>query len=360
MRSCVSTALAVVGVITMVSGCTSSPAPTDETNRTVTLVTHDSFATEGFEQAASAATGYNVKVVTAGDGGELSAQLVLTAGSPIADAFFGVDNVYASRLIENDVTEPFTPGDSVPERAVTLSRQLTSADTQQAQADALPMVAVDLGATCINIDAQWFAERNLAEPVTFEDLTRDEYRDLTVLLDPTSSSTGASFLIGTVAEFGDDRFAQYWSDLKDNGVRLEQSWTDAYNGQFTQGGGTGTFPIVLSYSSSPAWTLTDDGSRTTTKALLETCTTQVEYAGILRGASNPEGAKAVVDYLLSRQFQDSIAESMYMYPVDEQAYLPEQWQQYAPLPTEPRDLSPKRISAGMTGWLQQWSEATGW
>lgn len=339
----------------VLTGCTSAasePQDADSAN-SVTLVVHDSFANDEFAAAASAATGVNVTVISAGDGGELSSQLVLTKTAPIADAFFGVDNVYANRLIENNVTEPFTPSVPLTPRAEKLAREVELAD-------GYAMLPIDLGATCINIDPAWFAERSIAEPVTHEDLTKPEYAGLTVLLDPTSSSTGASFLIGTVAEFGADGFADYWKKLADNQPRLEQGWGDAYNGQFTQGGGGGSYPIVLSYSSSPAWTLNENGTASTTKALLDTCSTQVEYAGVLQGAKNPAGARAVVEYMLSREFQDTIAETMYMYPVDETAYLPDEWATFAPLPIAPNDLAPDEIAAGLNEWLVTWSEATGW
>lgn len=314
----------------------------------VTLIVHDSFAdSEVFEQAASAATGYEVKVVTAGDGGELTSQLVLTRGAPVADAFFGVDNVFASRIAEGGVSDPYLPAD-LPERA-----QEFLYDDQGS------LVPVTLGATCINIDPAWFAEHGVAEPASYEDLAAETYRGLTVLLDPTSSSTGASFLVGTVAKFGEDGFADYWQSLVANDVRIEQGWEDAYYGQFTQGG-EGTYPIVLSYSSSPAYTVTEDGTATTTKALLDTCSSQVEYAGVLRGAANPEGAKAVVDYLLSREFQDTIADTMYVYPIDADAAVPAEWEQFAPVPESPNDLTPAEIGAGREGWLKAWSQATGW
>ncbi|MBN9612082.1 MAG: thiamine ABC transporter substrate-binding protein, partial [Actinobacteria bacterium] len=103
----------------------------------------------------------------------------------------------------------------------------------------------------------------------------------------------------------------------------------------------------------------DDGSATTTAALLDTCTTQVEYAGVLAGASNTKGAKAVVDYLLSREFQDTIADTMYMYPVDPQAELPEEWQRFAVLPSAPHDLTPAQIGEGREHWLKTWSDAVG-
>ncbi|MGK0721239.1 thiamine ABC transporter substrate-binding protein [Leucobacter sp. W1478] len=343
--------LAVVAALGLaIAGCAGSEGDSGsaDAERSVTLVVHESFPNEEFAAAASAATGYEVEVITAGDGGELTNKLILTQGAPIADAFFGVDNVFASRLVEGGVVEPYR-SPALPPRAEEFVY-----DTEGS------LSPVTLGATCINIDPAWFVEQGLAEPTGYDDLADPAYAGLTVLLDPTSSSTGASFLTGTVAAFGEDGFVDYWASLAENDVRIEQGWTEAYNGQFTQGGGEGTFPIVLSYSSSPAWTVTEDGDATTTRALLDTCSSQVEYAGVLSGAANPEGGRAVVDYLLSREFQDTIADTMYVYPVDVEAYVPDEWQRFAPMPETPYDLTPAEIGAGREAWLKAWSEATGW
>ncbi|MEJ6488506.1 thiamine ABC transporter substrate-binding protein [Leucobacter sp. USCH14] len=318
---------------------------------TVTLAVHDSFPNEEFAAAASAATGFDVQVVSAGDGGELTNKLVLTKGAPIADAFFGVDNIFASRLIENDVVVDHVP-ENMPENA------------EQFAVDGDPdsgLVPVDHGATCINIDTAWFADQQLEAPTTYDDLTKPEYRDLTVLLDPTASSTGASFLVGTVSEFGEDGFADYWQRLVDNGARIEQGWSDAYYGQFTQGGENGTKPIVVSYASSPAFTVDDAGTASSTAALLDTCTRQVEYAGVLQGAENEAGARAVVDYLVSNEFQQTIPDAMFMNPVDESVELPEAWSEFAPSPAagQTHDLGSREIEAGRENWLKVLSEQIG-
>jgi len=340
--------------------CTSeSEEPSD--SRSVTIAVHDSFPNDDFAKAASAATGYDVTVVTTGDGGELTNQLVLTQGAPIADAFFGVDNSFASRLIDHDVVEPIELSElkNVPSHALELGADLVPENTGDAASiAALPLVPVDYGAVCMNVDTGWFEDHGLQRPESYEDLTDPAYRDLTVLIDPTASSTGAAFLIGTVEAFGEDGFADYWSKLIDNGARIESGWGEAYNGQFTQGGENGAYPIALSYATSPAFTVTEDGSASTTAALLDTCTNQIEYAGVLKGAANPEGARAVVDYLLSREFQDTIADAMYMYPVDDEATIPAEWTEFAPTPDAPHDLSPAKIEAGREGWLKTWSEAT--
>lgn len=325
------TGIALTGCATPSDGPGMAGDGTTPGGKAVTLIVHDSFPNEDFAAAASAATGYDVQVVSAGDGGELTSQLVLTQGAPIADAFFGVDNVFISRLIDSDVIA----GDDAA-------------------------VPVTQSATCINIDPAWFSEHGIEEPQTYEDLADETYRGLTVLLDPSTSTTGASFLIGTVAKFGEDGFADYWTRLAANAPRIENGWTEAYNGQFTQGGGDGTYPIVLSYSSSPAWTVTEDGSATTTKSLQDTCSSQIEYAGVLNGASNPEGAKAVIDFMTSLEFQDTIADSMYVYPVASDAYVPAEWAQFAPMPTAPHDMTPAEIGKNRESWLKTWSAATGW
>ncbi|MFC7764940.1 thiamine ABC transporter substrate-binding protein [Leucobacter soli] len=300
-------ALLATGLAVALPACAGDPgAPAGEGGGTaestaVTLVVHDSFGDpEAFSAAASAATGYDVEVVTAGDGGELTNKLVLTKGAPIADAFFGVDDTFASRLIDNGVVESFLP-DPLPARAAELGAQLVPGHTgDAASVSAFPMIPIDLGATCMNIDSGWFAENDLTPPQSYEDLADARYRGLTVVIDPTASSTGAAFLTGTVAAYGETGYLDYWKRLVDNDVRIESGWTEAYNGQFTQGGEGGTHPVVLSYSTSPAWTLSEDGETSTTEALLGTCTTQIEYAGVLAGAANPAGAQAVVEYLLSR------------------------------------------------------------
>lgn len=352
------TAAAALGLV--LTGCTTGAA--DEADaKTVTLIVHDSFPNDDFAAAASAATGYDVQVVSAGDGGELTNKLVLTKGAPVADAFFGVDNIFASRLVDNGVVRSYVP-EALPKSAL---QYAVEADGPSAlgneYVERTGMIPVDHGSTCINIDTAWFTEHGVAEPQTYADLAKPAYRDLTALLDPTASSTGGSFLIGTVSEFGEDGFADYWQQLVDNGARIEQGWSDAYYGQFTQGGEDGTRPIVVSYASSPAFTVNDAGTASSTAALLDTCTQQVEYAGVLQGAANEAGAEAVVDYLVSHEFQQTIPEAMYMVPVDSSVELPEAWAKFAPEPAadQTHDLTSSEIEAGREGWLKTLGEQIG-
>lgn len=333
------------------AGCTATEngegadADADKSGGKVTLIVHDSFPNDEFAAAASKATGYDVEVVSAGDGGELTNQLVLTKGAPLADAFFGVDNTFASRLIENEVVEPYAPKTSEPRR--------DDLDIDGA------LTAIDHGFTCINVDSAWFDTNDLEAPDSYQDLADPAYKDLTALIDPSASSVGANFLAGTVSEFGEDGYLDYWQQLADNGVRIEQGWSDAYYGQFTGASEDGTKPIVLSYNTSPVATLNEDETASTTAALTSTCSTQVEYAGVLQNAENPEGAKAVVDYLLSPEFQATVADVMYVYPSLESVELPESWEKFAPIPEEPHDLSAAEIGEHREDWLRALDEVIG-
>lgn len=350
------TALALVAGMTL-AGCSSDESASQSQDaapesKDVTLIVHDSFPNEDFEKAASAATGLNVKVVSAGDGGELSAKLVLSKGSPVADAFFGIDDVFASRIVNENVSVDVTPREKLGDRAMTLAKTVSEADNDSA----FPLLPITQGATCLNIDPAWFAEKGIEPPKTYEDLTKETYKGLSVLLDPTSSSTGASFLIGTVAKFGEDGFADYHKKLAANDARIVQGWEEAYNTHFTTSGGE--YPIVMSYSSSPGYTVNEAGTETSTAALLDTCSSQVEYAGVLEGAKNVKGAEKVVNYMLSEEFQNTIADSMYVYPVNDKAAVPEAWEKFAPFPKNPHDLPASKIGEGREAWLKAWSEAT--
>ena len=96
----------------------------------------------------------------------------------------------------------------------------------------------------------------------------------------------------------------------------------------------------------------------TTGALLETCFRQVEYAGVLAGADNPEGARALVDFLVGRSFQTALPDSMYVYPVDDQAALPPLWERWAEPSPDPVEVDPAQIDDSRDEWIRTWSDVT--
>ena len=103
----------------------------------------------------------------------------------------------------------------------------------------------------------------------------------------------------------------------------------------------------------------EDGAAPPTKALLDTCFRQVEYAGVLRGTKNPDGARKLIDFLLSPAAQATIPDEMYVYPVTRGVALPDSWAKYAPVPPKAATLPADRLADERDGWVRQWRQLMG-
>jgi thiamine transport system substrate-binding protein len=306
----------------------------------VVLVTHESFHVPKkliaeFEKD----TGYQLEIRGTGDAGELTNKLVLTKDNPTGDVAFGVDNTFATRALDEGVFDA-----SDVELPAGAEQYALPGDDDHA------LTPVDNGNVCVNIDDDWFEREGIAPPETLEDLTDPAYDGLFVTPGATTSSPGMAFLLTTIAEYGDE-WPDYWERLMANDTKITSGWTDAYTVDFTAGGTGGDRPIVLSYDSSPAFA-------TTTSALLDTCFLQVEYAGVLAGAENPDGARAVVEWLVSPEVQATLAENMYVFPVADGIELPAEWAKFAERPTAPYSVDPADVSAHRDEWLREWGDIT--
>jgi thiamine transport system substrate-binding protein len=310
--------LFATSAIFALSGCTVT-----EPSKVVTLVAHDSFAISDesiadFEQQS----GFKLEILRAGDAGSVTNRLVLTKESPIGDVVFGIDNTFRGLADENSLIEGSF-------------EEVTYSDV------------------CFNYDRLWFETNDVTPPSSWRDLVLPKYNGLTVVSNPLTSSPGLAFLTSTVAAFGEDAFGSFWQQLKDNQVKVAAGWEEAYFTEFSGSSGAGNYPIVLSYSSSPAAEIKEDG-KSQTVALLEECFRQVEYVGVLAGARNPTGAQALVDYLLAEPFQSTMPGLMFVYPINPDATVPAEWAEFGSGATSTigEDLD---IAANRSSWQDKWS-----
>ena len=338
----------VLGCAILLAGCGSSGGSGEGDPKSLVVVTHDSWnmSKEVLAQFEDD-TGITVKVQPQGDAGQLTNKLVLTKDSPLADGVYGIDNTFASRAVEEGVLSPYH-SQALPDSARAF--QLTGEGAHQ-------LTPVDYSDVCVNVDHAWFAARKLAAPKTLEDLTKPAYKGLFVTPGATTSSPGLAFLLATIGAEGDG-WQEFWEKLMANDAKVTSGWTDAYEVDFTAGGGQGDRPIVTSYSSSPPFTIPEGQSQPTTHALLDTCFRQVEYAGVLEGAENPEGMQKFIDFMLGREFQEALPDNMYVYPVDSSAALPEAWAKFARVAPKPYEVDPAEISENRTEWLREWRDIT--
>jgi thiamine transport system substrate-binding protein len=304
----------------LLAGCS---ATNQETLNKVTLVAHDSFAISDesiaqFEELS----GFELEIIRAGDAGSLTNRLVLTKDSPIADVVYGIDNTFRGIADENGIVEG-------------------------------ELAEASFGDVCFNYDRIWFEKRKIEPPTSWRDLTKPAFNNLTVVTNPLSSSPGLAFLATTVSAFGEDGFEQFWRELRDNGVKVASGWEEAYFTDFSGSSGQGEFPIVLSYSSSPAAEVREDGLSQSV-SLLDECFRQTEFVGQVAGAANPAGAKALIDFLLSESFQNTMPGLMYVYPINPDATIPAEWESFGPAAksTIGQELD---IASGREIWQSKWS-----
>ncbi len=295
----------------------------------------------------TAQTGVKVKVLQAGDAGAALNQVILTKSNPIGDVFFGVDNTFLGRAVKAGVFAKYAPKalDDVPEEyQLDPSRQLTP---------------IDHGDVCINYDKQWFADKKLAPPKTLTDLTKPAYQGLLVVENPATSSPGLAFQLATIAEFGHDGWQAYWSKLRANDVKVDDGWESAYDGDFTQGANQGTFPLVVSYASSPPAAVYYSKPQPKTSpigTMLDSCFRQIEFAGVLKGGEHTGAARQLVAFMLSSRFQEDIPLQMFVFPVREGTKLPKIFSKFAEVPTKPLTLPATEIGAKRDAWIQQWTD----
>jgi len=316
--------------------------------KTITLMSHDSFNV-GKEVIATFEKENKVKVrfLKSGDAGAALVQAILSKNNPLADVFFGVDNTFFSRAIEADI---FLPYASPLLANIPLSLQL---DKQNR------LLPVDYGDVCLNYDKEWFKKNNLAPPTDLTDLIKPKYKGLTVVENPATSSPGMAFLLATIGRFGEKGYLDFWKKLKENKVIVANGWEDAYYGHFTSAS-KGDRPIVVSYASSPpavVYYAEKPLAEAPTAALVadNTAFRQIEFVGILKGTQEPQLAKKLVDFMLSRSFQEDIPLQMFVFPANSQAQLPEVFVKHAVVADKPAMVSPSAIEANRDSWIEAWT-----
>ncbi|MCX4819688.1 thiamine ABC transporter substrate-binding protein [Streptomyces sp. NBC_01142] len=345
---------AALGVSTLAAcgGEAKDSADGGATSKTVTLVSHESFAASASVlKEFTKETGYTVKVLKSGDAGAALNKEILTKGSPQGDVFFGVDNTLLSRALDNGL---FTPYEAKGLAQVT--------DEVQLDKDQHRVTPVDTGDICVNYDKKYFADKKLAPPQTFDDLADPAYKDLLVVENAATSSPGLGFLLGSVGKYGDDGWQDYWKKLKDNGVKVVDGWDQAYNEEFSGSAGgkkaKADRPLVVSYASSPPVEVLfaePQPAEAPTGVATGTCFRQTEFAGLLKGAKNEAGGKALLDFLVSKKFQEDMPLKMFVNPVVKDAKLPEVFTKHGVVVDKPETVSPEEIAENREQWVQSWS-----
>ena len=313
----------------------------------LTVMSHDSFnvskdVVSDFEKQNNV----TLKFLKAGDAGAALNKAILSKRHPLADVFFGVDNTFLSRALKADIFEPYN------------SPLLADVYDDLKLDPGHRLLPVDFGDVCLNYDKKWFLNKGISPPESLEDLIKPEYKGLTVVENPATSSPGLAFLLATIGRFGEDGYLDYWKKLKANEVMVTNGWEEAYWGQFSAAS-DGARPIVVSYATSPSAEVYYSKTplkESPTAAVMGKGTSfrQIEFIGILKGTKNLALAKKLIDFMLSKRFQEDIPLKMFVFPANKSAKLPEVFIKHSSIAEYVNTITAEQIAANREKWVNEW------
>ena len=316
---------------------------------TLTVMTYNSFSvSDDLIRKFEDENNVKIQFLQVGNGGEMVSRAVLTKDTPIADVIIGFDDTQLVKVLTNDILEPF---DSP------VLEKIPDEFKSDPENRAIPF---NYGDVCINYDTAWFKENELPLPETLADLTDPVYSGLLVTEDPSASNTGMSFLLATIAEFGEDGYIDYWKKLLENGLEITPDWTTAYYTNFSASSGMGPQPMVVSYASSPAAEVIyaeEEVPEAPTASLTADgmCYRPIEFCGILKNSANSELAGKFLDAFLGKEWQEDTALQMFVYPVNSEAELPAEFVEYGATAENPIQLDPETVNEHRAEWISEWT-----
>lgn len=147
-------------------------------------------------------------------------------------------------------------------------------------------------------------------PASLEELV-DAPDDLKIIIqDPRTSTPGLGLLLWVKSVYG-DKAADAWKKLQPKILTVTKGWSEAYFSLFLNG----EAPMVLSYSTSPAYHMAiDKTERYQAAAFSEGHYLQVEVAALLESSKNKALGREFLQFMLSKDFQTALPLTNVMYP----------------------------------------------
>lgn len=195
--------------------------------------------------------------------------------------------------------------------------------------------------------------QQLSQPPTSLKALVDAPDDLKVIIeDPRTSTPGFGLLLWVKAVYG-DQAPQAWARLSRKILTVTPGWSEAYQSLFLKG----EAPLVMSYSTSPAYHMTVEHSdRYRAAQFDEGHYLQIEVAAVTQHSAHPQLAQDFLQFLISEQAQKSLPLTNYMYPViDIGSALPPAF--HALIQPQSLLISPDRVAANRRDWIHEWLEA---
>lgn len=189
-------------------------------------------------------------------------------------------------------------------------------------------------------------------PRSMKELVEGDPAQKIVIQDPRTSTPGLGLLLWVKSVYG-DQAPQAWAKLKDRILTVTPGWSESY-GLFTKG----EAPMVLSYTTSPAYHMVAENSeRYQAAAFDEGHYIQIEVAGVLKNAPQHALAQQFLAFVLTSGFQDTIPENNWMMPVAPTSAPPPAAFSKLVQPSKTFLMSPEDVARNRKAWIDEWLAA---
>ncbi|UIJ72372.1 thiamine ABC transporter substrate binding subunit [Aurantimonas sp. HBX-1] len=190
-------------------------------------------------------------------------------------------------------------------------------------------------------------------PASLDELVNGDPEQKIVIEDARTSTPGLGLLLWMKSVYG-DAAKEKWALLSKRILTVTPGWSEAY-GLFTNG----EVPIVLSYTTSPAYHMIEEGTeRYQAAAFSDGHYLQIEVAAMLANADQPELARRFLAFMLTPAFQSIIPTTNWSLPVIDGIDLPTEFGRLVEV-TTPVFVDPETVAANRRAWTQEWLEALG-
>lgn len=307
--------------------------------KTLTVYTYESFISDWgpgpkikaeFEKTCAC----TVNLVGVADGVALLTRLKLEGEGSEADIALGLDT---SLISEAKATGLFQPA-GVLTTAVKVPGNYTD-DT---------FIPYDYGHFAVIYDSEIVA----SPPKSLKDLIEGDPAQKIVIQDPRTSTPGLGLLLWVKAVYG-DKAPEAWERFRGRVLTVTPGWSEAY-GLFTKG----EVPMVLSYTTSPAYHVIEEKTdRYRAAAFSDGHYIQIEVAGMLKNARDPDLARDFLRFLISPAAQDVIPTSNWMMPAAATSQpLPDAFETLVQ-PTKTWLIGSDEVAKNRKAWIDEWLSA---
>jgi len=280
---------------------------TEKRTNTLNIYCYNQFVASGLAEVVNPKfeEKYNCKIVlfTSEGNEDLLQKLIREKNAPIADIAIGIKNTQVYKTLDADIFQSYEPPNisAIRDRSLLIDKRYY-------------LIPYAYSYFAFVYNSSFVSD----PPKTFGAFQISTYKEKFMLLNPTTSATGYSFLLWTTYLYRERGIELFWNSIKDN-IKSLQPNVDEVKHAFMYGDAH----IILANSTYPAFYMEVD-KNDKIKAFIpdEGGLKDIEYAGILRGSKNFVLAKLYMDFILTREFQEVVPATLWMYPVIEGINLP--------------------------------------